>query len=433
MTITGLRDFLSLYQDKRLFRIFILGMLSGFPWVLIGSAMTAWLQESGLTRTAIGFFGSIFIVYTFNFFWAPLLDAVKFPLTARLGKRRSWMFACQCLLLVLTLGIAFTDPKASLLWTSLLAFAIAVTSATQDIAIDAYRIETLDEDETKKIPAAAAMSTSGWWAGYSLPGALALILSDQAGISWHEVYYFLALFLLAGSLFVLIIPEPDHPVKLVTDRAFSLGTIIKEKLINPLWEFFRRNGWKLALAILLFIFLFKIGEAFLGRMSIVFYKEVGFSNTEIGIYSKLVGWWGIIVFSLLASAINIRLGIVKGLFISGVAMAATNLMFTWIAMVGPDVRLFAAAVVIDNFAASFATVATVSFISYMTHRAYTATQYALMASIGNFGRTTLAVYSGVMVDYLNGNWGLFFVITALMVLPSLLLLLFISKKLPSSP
>ena len=162
-------------------------------------------------------------------------------------------------------------------------------------------------------------------------------------------------------------------------------------------------------------------------MSIVFYKEVGFSNTQIGVYSKIVGWWVIIPFTIIASMINIRYGIVKGLLISGIAMAATNLMFTWIALAGPNTNLFAAAVIVDNFTASFATVAFVSFISYLTNRQYTATQYALMASLGNLGRTTLASFSGVMVDALNGNWAVFFIITALMVVPSLVLLVLFLK------
>jgi len=163
-------------------------------------------------------------------------------------------------------------------------------------------------------------------------------------------------------------------------------------------------------------------------MSIVFYKEIGFSNTQIGIYSKLIGWWAIILFSIIASFINIRFGIVKGLFISGIAMASTNLMFTALAWVGPDEWLFAVAVVVDQFTAAFATVASVSFISHLTSRLYTASQYALMASISNFGRTTLAAFSGLMVDGLGGNWGLFFIITALMVIPSLLLLFFVRHQ-----
>jgi len=325
--------------------------------------------------------------------------------------------------LISVLCIAFTNPALSLVMTSLLALLIAVASSTQDIAIDAYRIETLSEDETNKVPAAAAMATSGWWTGYSLPGAVALILSDQAGIEWKHVYLVMSLFVVASIIFVARIKEPTFSNDHVTqNREGGVFQHVRKTVLAPLLEFFQRNGIKLAIIILLFVFSFKIGEAFLGRMSIVFYKEIGFSNTDIGIYSKMIGWWVIIVFSFLASMLNIRFGILKGLLISGIAMAATNLMFTWIALVGPDKTLFAATIIVDNFTASFATVAFVSFISSLTHRAYTATQYALLASLGNLGRTTLAASSGLLVDSLNGNWALFFVLTALMVVPALLLL-----------
>ena len=428
----NLLGYLSLYKDKRLIVIFFLGCLSGFPWVLIGSVMTAWLKDAGLTNSAIGFFGSVFIVYGINFLWAPLLDAYKVPFLLRLGRRRSWIMLMQLLLLLLVLSIALTDPSINLIWTSALALGIAIASATQDVAIDAYRIEIIPIDEGDKIPAAAAMSTSGWWAGYSLPGAIALILSDQSAVEWKHVYFFLAFFIAAGILFVAFIREPSAKASRNAKAVpVSALTWLVNTVLQPISEFFQRNGFKLALFILLFVFAFKIGEAFLGRMSLVFYKEVGFSHTDIGIYSKMIGWWVIIIFSLIASALNVRFGLVKGLLISGIAMALTNLMFTWIALVGPDKMLFAAAIIIDNFTASFATVAFVSFLSHLTNRAYTATQYALLASLGNLGRTTLASFSGVLIDYLQGNWALFFILTALMVVPSLLLLMYLAPRLKS--
>lgn len=426
MTLT-LKDYLKLYTDKRFLIIFGLGILSGFPWVLIGSAMTAWLKDAELTRTAIGFFGSIFVVYAFNFLWAPLLDSLKLPFLSKLGRRRSWIILMQAIILIFVIAIAFTDPSSNLVWTSLIAFGIAAASATQDIAIDAYRIESLEEAEHHKIPAGSAMATSGWWTGFSLPGAFAFILADQPGFDWQKVYIALAVFVIICIAFVFYINEKQREQS-IEKTNFQIQQWFLTAFLKPLTEFFQRNGLAIAIGLLCFIFLFKIGEAFLGRMSVVFYKEVGFSNEQIGIYSKLIGWWAIIIFSILASFINIRFGIVKGLMISGIAMAATNLMFTWIALVGPNVNLFAAAVIVDNFTASFATVAFVSFISYLTNRQYTATQYALMASLGNLGRTTLASFSGLMVDSMQGNWALFFVITALMVIPSLCILWFIRQK-----
>jgi PAT family beta-lactamase induction signal transducer AmpG len=192
--------------------------------------------------------------------------------------------------------------------------------------------------------------------------------------------------------------------------------------VEPLAEFFRRNEARLALSILLFIFLFKIGEAFLGRMSIVFYKELGFSNSDIALYSKLVSWWVTIGFSLIGSAVTIHYGVLRGLFIGGFAMAASNLMFAVMAFVGPSKGLLVSAVVVDGFTTAWSTVAFVAFLSMMCNRAFTASQYALMASVGTLGRTFLASYSGWVVDALDGNWALFFTITSLMVVPSMLLL-----------
>lgn len=431
------RDSLRAYGDRRLWIVFGLGFASGFPWVLIGSAMSAWLKEAGLTRTAIGFFGSVFTVYAVNFAWAPLLDRVRLPILHRLGRRRSWILFTQMLLFVLVLGIGATDPSTGVLWTSVLALGIALASATQDVAIDAYRIEILSEQESRLIPVGAAMATAGWWTGYSLPGALALILSDHPAMSWSRVYLVLSGIVLLLIAFVLRIREPalvdapprEGPESRLVPRLSRVVHWLETTVVAPFRDFLVRNGAGVALAILSFVFLFKIGEAFLGRMSIVFYKEVGFSNTQIGMVSKLVGWWVTILFSVVGSLLNMRFGLVRGLFISGIAMASTNLMFSWMALRGPDPNLFAAAVVIDNFTSAFATVTFVSFISYLTSRAYTATQYALLASIGNFGRTSVASFSGAMVDALGGNWALFFVLTAVMVTPGLLLLSWLGRRL----
>ena len=167
--------------------------------------MTAWLQESGLSRTAIGFFGSVFAVYAINFLWAPILDRIKLPILGTLGRRRSWIIFLQLCIFACVVGISLFDPRVSIAATSILALVIAIASATQDTAIDAYRIEILDQNEQNKIPAAAAMATSGWWAGYSLPGAAALILSDFPQFNWSDIYLFLAGFILLCISFVLLI------------------------------------------------------------------------------------------------------------------------------------------------------------------------------------------------------------------------------------
>ena len=201
---------------------------------------------------------------------------------------------------------------------------------------------------------------------------------------------------------------------------------------GPIISFLKNNGFSIAVGILSFIFLFKVGEAFLGRMSIIFYKEIGFSKTDIAIYSKTLGWITTVIFTLLGGLFVIRSGVLKAMFLAGVIMASTNLLFTVLAWSDKSEFLFAVAVIFDDIAAAFATVAFVAFISLLVDRAYTATQYALLASIGTAGRTTLASSSGALVDWLNGDWGIFFILTALMVIPSLIILWILKDKLKLS-
>ena len=208
----------------------------------------------------------------------------------------------------------------------------------------------------------------------------------------------------------------------------ELITWTSATIVNPLYSFFKKNGITIGLSIVGFIFLFKIGEAFLGRMSILFYKEIGFSKSDIALYSKGLGWITTVTFTLLGGWFAIKSGVIRALFISGIVMALTNLMFTLMAWSDKSELLFAIAVLVDDLAAAFATVAFVTFISLLVDRNYTATQYALLASIGTAGRTIMSSSSGTLVDWLEGDWGIFFIITAMMVIPSLILLWMIRKK-----
>lgn len=417
------------YLDKRLLWVFMLGCSSGFPWVLIGSNMSGWLTDAGLTRSAIGYFGAVFAVYAINFLWAPLVDRVKLPLLhIWLGQRRSWIFLCQSIMLVCSFFLSGLNPTENLILISAIALTISTASATQDIAIDAFRIDSFPKSNNSKLPQASAMAVIGWWTGYSLPGYLAFSNADAYG--WNNVYYGMTLVIVLLMLFTVLTGEPvtqrdelqqqaeKRHEKVVNSKILAWLSVT---VIEPFLDFFRRNGVQVAITLLLFVFLFKIGEAFLGRMSIVFYKEVGFSNEQIGEYSKLIGWGATMVFTFVGSMFNVRFGIIKGLMIGGIAMASSNLMFAWIASVGPNEHLLLATVLVDNFTTAFSTVAFVSFLTVLTGQAFSATQYALLASLGNFGRTTLSSFSGELVDHLN-SWPLFFIITAIMVVPSLIML-----------
>ena len=474
---------------------------------MIGSALTLWLKEAGLSRSEIGYAGAIFVAYSVNFLWSPLIDRIGLK---RLGQRRGWILSMQFSIACSCLFISTLSAEGQLPLLIAICLIIALSSATQDIAIDAYRIDSFEPSESQKITASAAAATAGWWTGYAGLGFIPLWMSDLNGWSWPEIYAVLGFIVLLLMLIPLFSPEPkntreknqstienqylqsvsQHPIgktqllicllltpiiiaawgfsgspgvpKEITNSTSWLLVILTLELlcfaligrqiwliesnampkhsslsiswqhrlvawllvslVQPIREFFQRNGIKLALSILAFIFLFKMGEAFLGRMSIVFYKELGFSNTVIGYYSKLLTWLVTVGFSV-GSIYIFRTGVVKGLLFGGIAMAASNLMFSWMAISGPSEPLFIATIVVDGFTSAWSTVAFVALLSLLCNRTFTATQYALMISLGALGKTLLSSASGQLVDSLNGNWALFFALTALMVIPSLLILL----------
>ncbi|WNO09642.1 MFS transporter permease [Teredinibacter sp. KSP-S5-2] len=502
------------YTNRRVIAVFLLGISSGFPWVIIGSALTLWLKEAGLSRADIGYAALIFSVYAINFLWSPLVDRIGFTrMTAfvskigiQLDSRRVWVAICQLAIAIGCILMSMHSPEINAKSLVLIGLFVATASATQDIAVDAYRVDSFDRSEPQLISAAAGAATAGWWSGYAGLGFLPLFLSDQ-NWSWPQLYiamagivallFSLTIFLpvvrftgtqeqgkifdefktsvlstharhkyllltLASLPFVVVIwslagapgipqsiqqhsafipilivcvltllalttwrcqnlltnqTQSNYPSRLDTPLAWFLTAVA-----GPLRDFFQRNGYRFAISMLCFIFIFKIGEAFLGRMSIVFYKEIGYSNTEIATYSKMLTWWLTIIFAITGGWINGKFGLYRGLFVSGIAMAASNLMFSWIAEVGPSIPLYIAAIVVDGFAQAWSTVAFVSLVSLMCNHSFSATQYALMASLGNFGRTTLSATSGQVVDWLNGNWSLFFIITSLMVIPGLTIL-----------
>ena len=421
------------YHDRRMFRIFLIGMISGFPWVLIGSALTLWLKEDGLSRTTVGFAGLIFSVYAINFLWAPFLDKIKIPLlTDRFGPRKAWIFIFQLIIMLAVLGWTFLDPSQNLTLVIGLGIVMAIASASQDITLDALRIEQINATEKEKMAAGAAMTVIGWWTGFKIGGFILLYVAERFEIEGHADYWQMSFLVIIGLMVVMniglwMVPEePTLPQieKLKTSNNKINGVIkwMGETVFDPLMSFFKANGLRVGLAILSFVFLFKIGEAFMGKMSIVFYRELGFSKSDIGLYSKGIGWLTTVGFTLIGGLVAMRFGTVKALLYAGIAMAGTNLMFTFLAWMGKSTAVFAFAVILDDLAAAFANVAFVTFISLLVDRRYTATQYALLASIGTAGRTIFASSSGLLVDSLNGDWGAFFIITAVMVIPSLLLL-----------
>ena len=443
-------EMFSIYFDKRMLKILLLGAISGFPWVLIGSSLSLWLKEDGLSRSTIGWAGLIFGVYAFNYLWAPLVDRVQIPfLTKKIGHRRGWIVLMQITILFSLILWSITSPTENLIFVISVGLIIAIASATQDITVDALRIEQIGENEGKAMAAGAAIAVVGWWSGYKLGGVLSLFsaeLLQNRGIEnyWQVTFLILGVLVILMNIGLMFINESDvsdrqnkqkENDKLISDQLGNENilkkflTWIGGTISGPIISFFKKNGFSIALGILGFVFLFKVGEAFLGRMSIIFYKEIGFSKSDIAIYSKTLGWITTVIFTLLGGLFVIRSGVLKAMFLAGIIMASTNLLFSVLAWSERSEILFAIAVIFDDIAAAFATVAFVAFISMLVDRTYTATQYALLASIGTAGRTSLAASSGALVDWLNGDWGIFFILTAIMVIPSLIFLYMIRHKL----
>mgnify|MGYP001436565127 FL=1 len=443
----------SVYFDKRMLRILLLGAISGFPWVLIGSSLSLWLKEDGLSRSTIGWAGLIFAVYAFNYMWAPLIDRLQIPyLTKKIGHRRGWIVLMQLSILICLTMWSIINPTDNLALVITIGLIIAISSATQDITVDALRIEQIGEKENQSMAAGAAMAVVGWWSGYKLGGVIALFTAEyfeNMGVAdyWQTTFLILGVVVILMNIGLMFVHEPisldrsqkqNETDQIIQNKLGSQNILTKViawisgTLGGPVVSFFKKNGFSIALGILGFVFLFKIGEAFLGRMSVIFYKEIGFSKGDIAIYSKTLGWITTVVFTLLGGLFVIRSGVIKAMFLAGILMASTNLLFTALAWTGKSELLFAFAVIFDDIAAAFATVAFVAFISLLVDRTYTATQYALLASIGTAGRTTLASSSGALVDWLNGDWGIFFILTAIMVIPSLICLWMIKNKLKLS-
>ena len=283
------------YFDNRMIKILLLGAISGFPWVIIGSSLSLWLKEDGLSRSTIGWAGLIFAVYAFNYLWAPIIDRIRIPwLTKKVGHRRGWIITMQFIILMSLVCWSLINPTANLALIISVGLIIAIASATQDITVDALRIEQIGENEGKSMQAGAAMAVVGWWTGYKLGGVVALNAAEffqQAGFEnyWQITFLVLGIIIIFCNIGLLFVNEPQ-PV----DRAESqrqTDKMIEKKLgssniltsvvawltgtvIGPVISFFRKNGFNIAIAILGFVFLFKIGEAFLGRMSVIFYKTI---------------------------------------------------------------------------------------------------------------------------------------------------------------
>jgi MFS transporter, PAT family, beta-lactamase induction signal transducer AmpG len=442
--IERLRRLVEPYRDRRMATLLALGFASGLPAPLVFTNLSIWLRDEGVSRTDIGLFALAATPYAINFLWAPLVDRLRLPyFSARFGRRRGWALFTQLLLLGAIVLLSRAQPGVDLFAVAAAVLLVTFISATQDVVIDAYRIDVLSPEQ---YGAGSAAAIWGWHLGGTLiGGAGGLYLAQLFG--WNAAYLFLAAGVGVGMLAILLSPEPPYrpPAETVEHEArmaalfervswlrgglATAASWLYGAVVAPFVDFMKRQGWVL---ILVFIVVFKFGDALLGRMSGVFYRELGFSLTEIAEVMKVYGFIANGIGVLAGGVLVARIGLFRALFIAGLLAAATNLSYSWLAASGNDPLVFRIAVISDNFTGGLATVAFVAYLSSLCNVAYTATQFALLASAGNLGRIWLSASSGWMVDALDGDWAVFFAMTAGIALLGLPLLLVLMRRYPEA-
>jgi PAT family beta-lactamase induction signal transducer AmpG len=410
--VSAWRRALGVYADRRLLAILCMGFASGLPFALTGPTLTIWLREDGVSLTDIGFFALVGLSYNLKFLWSPIIDRVPLPfLTAALGRRRSWALVIEILLALAILALGATDPAHDRLTVALLAVLVAFLSASQDIVIDAYRVELLDTEEQG---AGAAATQIGWRLGLIASAAGALYLAQYFG--WSAAYAVMAACVGVGFVAVLLTEEPKEARPLAADW---LGASI----VAPFLDYMRRADW---LAILVFVVLYKVGEAFAANLASPFYITLGFSKVEIANVVKVLGVAAGMTGVFLGGVLVARLGITRALLVAGVVQALSTLMYIVQLHAGHDVNVLGLTVAAENLTGGAASAAFVAYLSRLCSPAYTATQYALLSALAIVPRSLIAAPAGWVVDHVG--WQAFFLAATLACLPGLALLLWLMRR-----
>lgn len=413
------RRWLSPYAQPRVALILPLGFASGLPLLLTFSTLSAWLASVGVSRAAIGVFALAGAPYAFKFAWSPLIDHIPPPL--RFGRRRGWGLTIQFALVVAVLALGACDPRRNLREMGLLAFIVAFLSASQDVVIDAWRVEILSSDEQGP---GAGMIQTGYRTAMLVSGAGALLIASAAG--WFAAYATMAALIVVGMIVFIFGPEPAPPqVASERERLGHTSTIrewLATAVVAPFADFMRRPLWPV---ILLFVIGFKLGEALAGVMAMPLYIALGFSLAEIAAISKLVGFFATIAGALAGGLLASRLGIIRSLVICGLLQSAGNLFYVLQAVGGHRLDYLALCVAAENVTGAMAGAALVAYLSELCSPAFTATQYALLSSLSAVGRTLVASSGGVLADHLG--WVRFFLLSTLVTLPALALLFWIAR------
>ncbi|WP_461466123.1 AmpG family muropeptide MFS transporter [Melaminivora sp.] len=416
------------YTEPASLRMLALGFSAGLPLLLVLGTLSFWLREAGVDRTTIGYLSWVGLAYAFKWVWSPLVDRLPLPLlTRRLGRRRSWLLLAQLLVMAGLVGMALHDPRQDLTALVWCALAVALGSATQDIALDAYRIESADAEHQAAL---AATYQTGYRLAMIWAGAGVLWLAARAqdpGLSgyqvsaWRSAYLVMAASMLLGLLTVLLSPEPA-PRPLPPAR--NLGQWLQGALVEPFADFIRRYRWQAALVLAL-IAVYRIADVVMGIMANPFYVDMGFTKEEVAAVTKVYGVFMTLAGAFIGGAMAMRWGVMRVLMLGALLSAASNLLFAWLGMRGHDLMGLIFVVSADNLAGGIASAAFIAYLSSLTNVQYSATQYALFSSMMLLLPKWLAGFSGRFVDAYG--YTEFFIGTALLGLPVLLLVALASK------
>jgi MFS transporter, PAT family, beta-lactamase induction signal transducer AmpG len=413
---------LAVYGDRRVLLILPLGFASGLPLLLTFSTLSAWLATAGVSRAAIGAFALVGTPYALKFLWSPLIDRLPPPLP--LGRRRGWGITIQIALIAATLALGCCDPKRDLGLMGGFAILVAFLSASQDIVIDAWRVEILTPDQQGP---GAAMIQTGYRIATLFSGAGALMIASRAG--WFAAYATMAAMVVVGMLVFIFGPEPERPTEpshaIGNGKWDALRDWLATAVVGPFADFMRRPSWAM---IVIFIVGYKLGEAMAGVMATPLYISIGFSLDEIAYVSKLVGFFATIAGALAGGVLTARLGVMRALLLCGILQSAGNMFYVLQAVGGHRLDYLALCVAAENLTGAMAGAALVAYLSDLCSPAFTATQYALLSSLASVGRTMVASSGGVLAD--KFGWVNFFLLTTVVTVPALVLLVWIAHRSP---
>jgi len=390
--------------NKRMLICIFTGFSSGLPLYILVSLLPAWLKTEGVSLKEIGLFALIGLPFTWKFIWAPLFDRYALPF----GRRRGWLFVTQLGLVVSLPVFGFFHPQIDIRTIAFFCVWVAFLSASQDVVLDAYRRELLPDVE---LGLGNAVHVNAYKIASLVPGSLSLILADH--MEWFSVFMITALFMLPGLMMTLLITEPV--LKNIVPKT------LRAAVVDPFQEFITRNGLKSALIVLLFIFLYKLGDSMATALATPFYLEMGFSKTEIGLVAKNAGLWPSVIGGMLGGIWMMRLGINRALWIFGAVQMIAILGFAWLAMVGHSLPWLALVIGLEALGVGLGTAAFVAYIAHTTNPLYTATQFALFTSLAAVPRTFANAATGYLVEYFG--WVNFFVLCFVLAIPGMLLLL----------